>query len=112
MTSPVEKFIVDNGVAISVLLFLAWFLAGKLWPFITTQMWPAYLKQAEARMKNEAEQTSALIRLETSQQMVVRLLERQLEMFWNLAAALAGIKTDHIPPKPNEEVKQHVDQSP
>lgn len=111
MSTPIEKFFIDNGLAVAILLFIGWFLVGKMWPFITTQMWPAYLKQTEARMKNEAEQTSALIRLETSQQVVVRLLERQLEMFWNLAAALAGIKTEHVPPKANDEVKR-VDQSP
>lgn len=86
----------DNGVALAVLFFLSWFSTMKLWPFFTGQMWPAWLEQAKERQKSEEQQTNALVKLETTQQLMVTLLERQVEMLWKLALTLAGVKPDLI----------------
>lgn len=95
----------DNGAAIAILGFLSWFIAVRLWPFFTDKMWPAWLKQAEARQKSDEEQTSALVKLQTTQGLMVTLLERQVEMLWKLALTLAGVKPETVGLIQPEDIK-------
>ena len=63
LAAAVSKVILDQGVAITLLLLGGWFIVARLWPFYTKVYYPSVMERERQRDKDAATLANAMLEL-------------------------------------------------